>query len=135
MEDIEKTPPAHFWNLQYPLWVVNADLFVEYCSAGFVPMWFFDVMMLGKDLIFYGDTDVVYRIGQDIERLWRIQKEGDPTTVPSYHAWLLVYSWMSGSITSNMYQFDEHAMWIGTMSRWDKQVYLPPSPVLTPLSA
>ena len=36
----------------YPLWVVNADLFVEYNSAGFVPKWLSDMMMLGKDLIF-----------------------------------------------------------------------------------
>ena len=50
---IEETPPARFRDLQYPLWVVNADLFVEYDSAGFVPKWLFDVMMLGKDLIFY----------------------------------------------------------------------------------
>ena len=135
IEDIEDTPPARFRDLQYPLWVVNADLFVEYDSAGFVPTWLFDVMMLGKDLIFYGDTDVVYRIGRDIQRLWRIEKENDPTTVPFYHAQLPVYSWMSGSVTTNMYQFDEHTMWIGTTSRWDKQVYLPLSPFLTPLSA
>ena len=32
--DIEETPPARFQDLQYPLWVGNADLFVEYDSAG-----------------------------------------------------------------------------------------------------
>ena len=30
IEDIEETPPARFRDLQYPLWVINADLFVEY---------------------------------------------------------------------------------------------------------
>ena len=54
IEDIEETPPARFRDLQYSLWVINADLFVEYDTAGFVPKWPFDVMMLGKDLIFYG---------------------------------------------------------------------------------
>ena len=72
-----------FRNLEYPLWFVNADLFVEYDSSGFVPKWLFDVVMLGKDNIFNGDTDVVYRIGRDIQRLWRIQKERDPITVPT----------------------------------------------------
>ena len=85
IEDIEDTPPARFWDLQYLLWVVNAALLVEYDSAGFVPKWFFDVMMLGKDLIFYGDTDVVYHILRDIWRLWRIEKDKDPTTVPFCH--------------------------------------------------
>ena len=63
IEDIKETPPACFWDLQYPLWVVNAKLFVEYDSAGFVPKWLFDVVMLGKDLMLYGDADVVHRIG------------------------------------------------------------------------
>ena len=30
--------------------------------------------MLGKDIIFYGDADVVHRIGCDMQRLWRIEK-------------------------------------------------------------
>ena len=135
IEDIEETPPAHFRDLQYPLWVVNADLFVEYDSAGFVPKWLFDVMMLEKDLIFYGDADVVHRIGRDMQRLWCIKKDKDPTTALFYHARLPVYFWLSGSVTSNMYQFDEHSMWIGTTSRWDKQVYLLLSPVSMPLCA
>ena len=59
IEDIKETPRACFRDLQYPLWVINADLFVEYDSAGFVPKWLFDVMMLGKDVIFYGKADVV----------------------------------------------------------------------------
>ena len=50
--DIEETPPARFRDLQYPLWVINAEPFVEYDSAGFVPKWLFDVMMLGEDVIF-----------------------------------------------------------------------------------
>ena len=91
-EDIKETPPARFRDLQYLLWIVNADLFVEYDSAGFVPKWFLDVMMLGKDLIFHGDTNVVYRIGRDMQRLWRIEKKKDPTTVPFYHFRLPVYS-------------------------------------------
>ena len=74
IEDMEETPPARFRDLQYPLWVVNADLFVEYNSAGFVPKWLFDMMMFGKDLIFYGDSDVVYRIGRGMQRLWRMEK-------------------------------------------------------------
>ena len=84
------------------------------------------MMMLGKDRIFYGNADVVHRIGRDIHKLWRIEKDKDPTTVPFYHAWLPLYSWLSGSITSNMYQSDEHSMLIGSTSRWDKQVYLLP---------
>ena len=63
IEDIEETPPPRFRDLQYPLWVINADLFVEYDSAGFVPKWLFDVMMLGKDVIFYDEADVVHRMG------------------------------------------------------------------------
>ena len=74
IEDIEETPPARFRDLQYPLWVINADLFVEYDSAGFVPKWLFDVMMSGKDVIFYGEADVVHRIGRDMQRLWRMEK-------------------------------------------------------------
>ena len=64
IEDMEETPPARILDLQYPLWVINADLFVEYSFAGFVPKWLFDVMMLGKDVIFYGEADVVHRIGR-----------------------------------------------------------------------
>ena len=52
--DIQETPPALFQDLQYPLWVINADLSVEYDTAGFGPKWLFDVMMLGKDVISYG---------------------------------------------------------------------------------
>ena len=92
------------------------------------------MMMLCKDLIFYGQNDVVYRVGRDMQRLWRIEKEKDPTTVPFYNARLPVYSWMSGSVTTNMYQFDEQNILIGTTSRWHKQVYLPLSLFLTPLS-
>ena len=110
IQDIEETPPARFRDLQYPLWVINADLFVEYDTAGFVPNWLFDVMMLGKDVIFYGETDVVQRIGRDIQRLWRMGKKKDPTTVPFYHVRLPVYSWLSDSVTSSTYQFDEHCM-------------------------
>ena len=135
IEDIEETPQARFRDLQYPLWVINADLFVEYDTAGFVPKWLFDVMMLGKDVIFYGEADVVHRIGRDIQRLWRMEKDKDPTTVPFYHVRLPVYSWLSGPVTSSTYQFDEHCMWIGTTSRWDKQVYLLLSPVTMPLCA
>ena len=117
IEDIEETPPGRFRDLQYPLWVINADLFIEYDSAGFVPKWLFDVMMLGKDVIFYGEADVVHRIGRDMQRLWRMEKDKDPTTVPFYHVRLPVYSWLSGPVTSSTYQFDEHCMWIGTTSR------------------
>ena len=63
VRDMEETPSACFRHLEYPLWVVNADLLLEYDSAGFVPKWSFDAMMLGTDLIFYGETDVVYRTG------------------------------------------------------------------------
>ena len=108
MGEVKGTPPARFRDLQYLLWLVNADLFMEYASAGLASKWLFDVMMLGKDLIFYGETDVVYRIDRDMQRLWRIEKEKDQTTVPFYHARLRVYSWMSGSITTNMYQFHQH---------------------------
>ena len=38
-----------------------------------------------------------------------------------YHALLLVYSWMSGSVTNNMYQFEEHTMWIGTIEAGKQQ--------------
>ena len=135
IEDIKETPTARFWDLQYPLWVMNADVFVEYDSAGFVPKWLFDVMMLEKDVIFYREADAVHRIGRDMQRLWRMEKDKDTTTVPFYHARLPVYSWLSGPLTNNMYQFDEHCTWIGTTSRWDKQVYLLFSPVLMQLCA
>ena len=133
--DIEETPPARFRALHYQSWVVNADLFVEYDTAGFIPKWLSDVMMLHKNLIFCGETDVVYCICQDMQRLWRIKKEKDPSAVPFYHVRLPVYSWMSGSVTANMYQFEEHNMWIGTTSCWDKQVNVPRSLSLTTLSA
>ena len=135
IEDIGETPPACFRDLQYPLWAINTDHFVEYDSAPFVPKWLFDVTMLGKDVIFYGEADVVQRIGRDMQRLWRMAKDKDPTTGPFYHARLPVYSWLLGPVTSNMYQFDEHCMWIGTMSRWDKHVCLLSSSVSMPLSA
>ena len=117
IEDIEETPPARFPDLQYPLWLVTADLFVEYDTAGFVPKWLFDVMMLGKDVIFFGEANVVHRIGCDIQRLWRMEKDKDSTTVPFYHARLPVYSWLSGPVTSSTYQLDEHCIRIGTTSR------------------
>ena len=135
IEDIEETPLARFRDLQYPLWVFNADLFVEYDSAGFLLKWLFDVMMLPKDVIFYGEADVVHRIGRDMQRLWRMAKDKDRATAPFYHARLPVYSWLSGPVSSNMYQFDEHYMWIGTTSRWDKQVYLLFSSLSMPLCA
>ena len=135
IEDIEETPPARFWDLQYPLSVINADLFVECDCAGFVLKWLLDVMMLGKDVIFYGEADVVHRIGRDMQRLRRMEKDKDSTTVQFYHVRLPVYSWLSGPVTSNMYQLDEHCMWIGTTSRWDKQVYLLLPPDTMPLCA
>ena len=135
IEDIEETPPARFRDLQYPLWVINPDFFVEYDSAGFLPKWLFDVIMPGKHLTFYGKADVVQRIGRDMQRMWRMEKDKDPTTAPFYHARLPVYYWLSGPVTSNMHQFDEHCMWIGTTSRWDKQVHLLLSPVLKSLCA
>ena len=46
-----------------------------------------------------------------------------------------VYSWLSCSVTSNMYQFDEHCMWIGSMSRGDKPVHLLLPPVSMPFCA
>ena len=92
-------------------------------------------MMLGKDVIFNGEADVVHCIGSEIQRLWRMEEDKDPTTAPFYHARLPVYSWLSGPVTSNMYLFDEHCMWTGTTSRWDKRVYpLNPS-VSMPLCA
>ena len=124
-----------FPGLAVPVVHVKTDLFVEYDSAGLVPKWLFGVMMLGKDLIFYGETDVGHRIRGDMQRLWRIEKGKDPSTVPFHHARLPVYSWMSGSVTTNMYHFDKHTMLIGTTNRWDKQVYPPRSLFLTPLSA
>ena len=82
-------------------------------------------MMLGKDLFSYGDTDVLYRIGSDMQRLWRTKKEKDPSRVPFYHAWLPVYSWMTGTITTNLYQFNEHTEWMGTTNCSDKQMSTP----------
>ena len=135
IEDVGETPPAGFRDLQYPLCVANADLFVKYDSEGLVPSWLFDVMMLGKDVIFYGDADVVHCICRNMQTLWRMEKDEDPTTAPFYHVRLPVYSWLMGPVTSNMYQFDEHCMWIGTTSRWDEQVYLLLAPVSMPLCA
>ena len=134
IEDIEETPPARL-RLQYQFWFVNAELLVEYESAQFVPKWLFDVMMLGKDLIFYGDADFAQRIGRDIQRLSRIKKDKDLTTAPFYHARLPVYSWLLGSVKSNMYQFEEHSMRIRTASCLDWQVDLHLSPVLILLCA
>ena len=37
IKEFEETPPARFPDLQYPLWVINVDLLVEYDSAGFIP--------------------------------------------------------------------------------------------------
>ena len=54
--------------------------------------------------------------------------------MPFYHARLPVYSWMSGPLTTNMYQFDGHAVCIGTGNRWDKKVYASLSLFWTPLS-
>ena len=112
IEDIEETPPARFRDLQYPFWVINAVLFVEYDTAGFVPKSLFNVMMLGRGVIFYGEANVVHRIGGDIQRLWRMEKDKDPTRVSFYHVGLPVYSWSSGPVTSSTYLFDEHCMWI-----------------------
>ena len=134
-QDIQDTSPARFSDLQYSFWVVSADIFVEYDSAGFVPKWLFDVMILGKDFIFHGDADVVHRIGCDMQRLWRMDKDKDPTTAPLSHARLPMYSFLSSSVTSNIYQFDEHCVWIATTSRCDKQVCLLLSPVSMPLYA
>ena len=50
--------------------------------------------------------------------------EKDPSTVPFYHVRLPVYSWMLGFVATNMYQFDEHTVWIGTTNRWDKKVHM-----------
>ena len=108
---------------------------MESDSAECVPKWLFDVMMSRKDVIFHGEADVVHCIGRDMQRLWRMEKDKDPTTAPSYHARLPVYSWLSGPVTSNMYQFDEHCMWIGTTRRRDKQVYLLLLPVSMSLCA
>ena len=115
--EIKKTPAARSQDVQHRLWVVNADLLAEYDSARFVPRWSLDVMILGMDVIFYNDTDVVYRIGRDMQRLGRIEKEKDSTTVPFYHARLPVYTRRSGSVTTNMYQLDQHIMSIETTSR------------------
>ena len=134
--DVEETPPARFRDLRYPLWVVNAGLFVAHDYARcIVPKWLFNVMMLGKDVMFYGDTDPVKHIGWDVQRLGRDEKEKDPSTVAFYHTRLPVYSWMSGPVSTNMYQFDQQTVWIGTTSRWDKQVYPSFSLFLTLLSA
>ena len=135
VRDIEETPSTRFRHLQYPFWVPNAKLLVEYNSAGFVPQCLLHVTMLGKGGIFYGETDVVYRIGRDIQRLWFVEKQKDPKTVPFYHAGLPVYSWMSGPVSTNMYQFDKHSVWTETTTRCDNKVYPLLSLFLTPLSA
>ena len=70
--DIEETPGVRLRELQYLLWAVKANLFMEYNSAGFVPKWLFALMMFRKHLIVYGDTDVVYRIRRDMQRFWRV---------------------------------------------------------------
>ena len=99
------------------MWAVNANFFVEYNFARSVPKWLFHMMMLGKDVSFYGKTNVGwYRIGRDMQRLWHVEKDKDTSTVPFHHTRLPVYSSMSGPVTANMYQFDEHIMWIGTTS-------------------
>ena len=80
-------------------------------SAGYiVPKWLFNVMMLGKDLMFYGDIDLVNRIGRDVKRLWRAENEKDPSTLAFNHARLPVYSWMLGPLSTNLYQCDHHTV-------------------------
>ena len=70
IEDIEETPPACFQDLHYPLWVVNSDSFVaHYCAGCIVFKLSFNLMILGKDLMFYGDTDLVNHVGRDVQRL------------------------------------------------------------------
>ena len=91
--------------------------------------------MFGEDLILYAHTDVVNLIGRDVQGLWCVEKEKNPSKVPLYQARLPVYSWMSGPVSTNMYQFDQHTVWIGTTSGWDNKVYLSLSLFLTPLSA
>ena len=90
IKDLEEAPPARFQGLQYSLWLVNADFFVKYDYGRFVPQWLFDVMMLAKEVIFYGDADVMHRIGRNMQRLWRMEKDKDQTTAPFYHARLPV---------------------------------------------
>ena len=92
-EILQRPHPPVSWTCSTRCGLSAPNLFVEYDSAGFVPKWLFDVMMLGKDLIIYGETGVMSRIGRDIQRLWCVQKEKDPSTVPFYHAELPVYSW------------------------------------------
>ena len=70
--------------------------------------------MMGRGIILYGESGLVHRDGRNMQRLLRMEKHKDPTTAPFYHARLPVYSWLLGPVTSNLYQFDEHCMWIGT---------------------
>ena len=66
IEDIEDTPPARFrtcstccgWSTLTFLWNMTLQVFFQ--------KWLFDVVMLGKDVTFYGDADVVHRIGRDM---------------------------------------------------------------------
>ena len=58
-----------------------------------------------------------------MQRLWLLRKKKGLTTVHFYHARMLVYSWTSGSVTTNMYQFNEHTLWMATTSGSDKRVY------------
>ena len=92
-------------------------------------------MMLGKDLILYGDTDMANRLDRDAQRLWCVKKEKDPSTVPFHHAPFSVYSWMLGPVATNMHQFDQHTVWIGGNFGRDNKGYPSPSLFMTPLSA
>ena len=55
--------------------------------------------------------------------------------MPFYDARMPVYSWMSGPVTTNMYQFDEHNVWIRTTNCSDRIVYPSLSLLMTLLSA
>ena len=43
--------------------------------------------------------------------------------MPFYHSRLPVDPWMLGHASTNMYQFYQFTVWIGTTSYWDKKVY------------
>ena len=104
---IDDMPATRFMDLKNPLWVVIADL-LDGCDLGaLVPHWLFDVVMSGKDVMFYGDTDLATAIGKDLQKYSRDQKAKDPKALACHRLSCLfsrgrVHGWLPTSIFSTL---------------------------------
>ena len=82
---IDDVPAERFLDLKNPIWVVNADLLDGRDLGALVPRWLFDVVMSGKDVMFYGVTDVVIAIGKDLQKYNKEHKAKDPKKLACQH--------------------------------------------------